>query len=194
MSQVTETDYESLARDMAQAGMDNMADVLSEKLRRLPKPKTKNEVRYFWAALFNAAKAHDAVWLWLCTAPHIRHFAPPEAKFRCMPQFVSDIPLPVINGPDDEPLQPSQGPKQYPDAPTEENFREQAVMLDARLRVEGEKNPDNHCKNVREYVESFYFSGTGKILASIQMTEAGFRALATDAGIRYLMETYPPEQ
>lgn len=194
MSQVQEVDYQGLVGDMAKAGMNNMADVLSEKLSRLPKPKTKNEVHYFWAALFNAAKAHDVVWLWLCTAPHIRHFAPLEAKFHAMPHFVSDMPLPVINGPDDEPLQPSQGPKQYPAEPTEENFREQAAMLDARLRVEGEKNPDNPCKNVREYVESFYSSGTGKMLASIQMTEAGFHALATDAGIMYLRKTYPPEQ
>lgn len=193
MYPVEQIDYRGLVGQMAAAGMDGMADVLFGKLGELGQPKAKNEISYFWAALFNAAKSNDGVWLWLCTAPRIRQFAPPEAEFHTMPQFVNDIPLPVIGGPDDEPCQPSEGLKQYSAETTEENFREQAVMLDVRLRVEGEKNPTNCCKT-EEYVETFYHSGTGQMMAQVQLTEAGFHALATCEGIDYLMKTYPPTQ
>lgn len=193
MCAVEQIDYPSLVGQMVSVGMDGMADVLFGKLGELGQPKTKNEIRYFWAALFNAAKSNDGVWLWLCTAPRIRQFAPPEAEFHTMPQFARDIPLPVINGPDDEPYQPSEGPKQYSAEPTEENFREQVAMLDARLRVDGEK-PDNHCKTVQEYVKTFYHSGTGQMMAQVQLTEAGFHALATREGIDYLMKTSQPTQ
>lgn len=194
MHTVEQVDYHGLVGQMASVRMDGMADVLFEKLGKLGQPKTKNEIRYFWAALFNAARSNDGVWLWLCTTPHIRQFAPPEAEFHTMPQFARDISLPVIGGPDDEPYQPSEGPKQYSVEPSEENFREQAAMLDARLRVEGEENPDNRCKTVQEYVATFYYSGTGQMLAQVQLTEAGFHALATREGIDYLMTTYPPTQ
>jgi len=192
MTAVEQIDYASLVTEMAAVGMDGMSEVLFKKLNELGQPKTKNEIRYFWSALFNASRANDAVWLWLCTAPHIRQFAPAEAKFNAIPQFASDIPLPVIGGPDDEPFEPSERPKQYPAEPTEENFREQAVMLDARLRVEGEKNPENRCKTIQEYVATFYGSGSGQIMAQVQLAEAGFHALATREGINYLMRTYPP--
>lgn len=189
---VEQIDYQDLVGQMASAGLDGMADVLSGRLGELGQPKTKNEIRYFWAALFNTAKSNDGVWLWLSTAPHIRQFAPPEAEFHTMPQFARDIPLPVIDGPDDEPYQPSEGPKQYSAEPTEANFRDQAAMLDARLRVDGEKNPTNRCKTVQDYVGTFYYSGTGQMMAQVQLTEAGFHALATRKGIDYLMTTYPP--
>lgn len=192
MYAVEQVDYRGLVSQMASVGMDGMADMLFGKLGELGQPKTKNEIRYFWAALFNAAKSNDGVWLWLSTAPHIRQFASPEAEFHTMPQFASDIPLPVIGGPDDEPYQPSEGPKQYSAEPSEENFREQTAMLDARLRVEGEKNPTNRCKTIQEYVATFYHSGTGQIMAQVQFTESGFHALATREGVDYLMTTYPP--
>jgi len=67
-------------------------------------------------------------------------------------------------------------------------------MLNARLRVEGEKNPDNRCKTFQEYVATFYYSGTGQMMAQVQLTEAGFHALATREGIDHLMTTYPPTQ
>ena len=80
MYAVEQIDYRGLVDQMASVGMDGMADVLFGKLGKLGLPKTKNEIRYFWAALFNAAKANDVVWLWLCTAPHIRQFAPPDCS------------------------------------------------------------------------------------------------------------------
>lgn len=190
---VEQIDHSGLVGQMASVGMDGMADVLFGKLRELGQPKTKNELCYFWASLFNAAKANDAVWLWLCTAPHIRQFAPPEAEFHIMPQFVSDVPLPpVIGGPDDEPYQPRTWSRNYSAEPTEENFREQATALDTHLRAEGEKNPDNRCQTIQSYVATFYYSGTGQMMVQVQLTEAGFHALATREGINYLMATYPP--
>lgn len=191
MHAVEQIDYPGLIGEMAEAGMKGMPDVLFGKLGELGQPKTRNEVRYFWAALFNAARTNDPVWVWLCRAPHIRNFAPPEAEAHVMPVFMSNIPLPVIGGPDDAPYQPSEQPKQWPVEPTEENFREQVEVLDAYLRAEGEKNPDNFCKTIRDYVASFYHSGTGQMMTQIQLTEAGFHALATREGLDWLMKMYP---
>lgn len=173
---------------MASAGLDGMANVLVEVFSELGTPQTKNEVSYFWAALFNAARTNNLVWTWLCTRPHIRKFAPPKAKFHTVPQLAGNIPLPAIGGPDDEPYQPSERQKQYSAEPTEANFRKQAAVLDALLQAE-----EGEIKNIREYVASFYYSGTGKIVAQTQLMEAGFHALATRQGIDYLMKTYPPE-
>lgn len=194
MYAVEKIDYQGLVNQMASVGMKEMSEVLFKKLGELDPPKMKNEVIYFWNSLFNAAKSNDGVWLWLCTAPHIRRFAPPEAEFHTMPCFASDLPLPIIGGPDDEPFQPSEGPKQYSAEPTEGNLLEQAAMLDAHLRIEGEENPTNRCKTVEEYVATFYYSGTGQMSAQVQLTEVGFHALATHQGIDYLMKTYPPRR
>ena len=191
---VQQVDYPSLVSQMATAGIEGMGDVLFAKLGALGEPKFRNEIRYFWAALFNAAKANDVVWLWLCTAPHIRQFAPPEAQHHTLPQFASDISLPVIGGPDDEPFQAIERVKQYSAESTDENFLEQAAALDAHLRDEGQKRPSVRCKTIEQYVETFYYSGTGQMMAQVQLTEAGFHALATREGISYLMATYPPVQ
>lgn len=192
---VEQIDYRGLVRQMAAAGIDGMADVLFGKLGEIGQPKTQNEIRYFWVALFNAAKANDAVWLWLCTAPHIRHFAPAEAKAgHVFPQFAEDMGLPAIGGTDDEPFQPSERPKQYSAEPTLENLQDQATALDACLREEGKKNPSNRYKSIEEYVVSFYYSGTGRLCARVDLAEDGYHALATSEGIKWLMETYPPQQ
>lgn len=191
---VQKFDYAGLVERMFEAGIDKMAEVLNSALAGLPKPQWENEKTYFWYSLFNAAREQDAVWLWLSTAPHIRQFAPPEvAAGHVYPQFASDLELPVIGGPDDQPAEKPKMPKQWSDEPTTENFRQQAEALDAFLQAEGQKNPSNACKTVADYVASFYYSGTGQMMARVQLTEAGYHALATQEGIRWLMETYPPK-
>ena len=191
---VMELNYQDLVLEMAKAHIPDMEDVLSAKLKEIGQPKTKNEVRYFWGALFNAARVSGIVWVWLCTAPHIRRFAPSEAQLHIMPQFAGDIPLPVIGGPDDEPYQASEGPKQYPAEPTEENFREQTEVLDEYLREEAKKDPESRCKDAQGYVKTFYYSGTATMMASVQLIESGLNALATEAGLDYLRKTYPPKK
>lgn len=191
---VQEFDYAGLVGQMADAGMERMASVLNEALAELPQPQWESEKQYFWLSLFNAAREQDAVWLWLCTQPHIRSFSPPAAKAgHVFPHFAEDMDRPVIGGPDDRPARKPALPRQWPAEPTERNFREQAADLDAFLRAEGKKNPSNRCKSAAEYVASFFYSGSGQIMAQVQLTEAGLHALATREGIKWLKETYPPE-
>ncbi len=193
---VQQVDYEGLVAQMVQAGFgeDGMAKVLVEQLGKIGKPEWNNEIIYFWKALFNASRKNDAVWLWLSAQPHIRNFGTPGSDVYVFSQFTGEWELPEIGGPDDKPYQVSEekGTK-FPGEPTEGNFVAQAEHLDACLRAQAEKNPDNRCKNIAEYVATFYYSGTGQISARIQLVEGGYHALATDEGIRWLMNTYPPE-
>ena len=191
---VKEVDYSALVTEMAEVGADNMGDVVFAKLHELGSPKWKNEIRFFWASLFNAAKVSDVVWLWLCVAPHIRRFGPYNPTNTVFPERVGDMPLPEIGGPDDELFEPTERPKQWSSELTEENFREQAEALDEFLRVEGEKNPENRCRNIEGYVSTFCHSGTGQMCAQMQLVEAGFHALATREGIDWLVANYPPSE
>ncbi len=187
---VQEVDYPALVVEMAAVGTGNMGDVVFAKLREIGSPKWKNEIRYFWTALFNAARESDVVWLWLCTAPHIRRFGPYNPTNTVFPERVDTMPLPEIGGPDDESFEPTERPKQWSSEPTEDNFREQAEALDEFLRAEGEKNPQNQCKSVADYVATFQNSGTGQMMARVQLMENGFHALATDEGISWLIANY----
>jgi hypothetical protein len=192
---VQQIDYEGLVASMAHAGFgeNGMADVLAEQLGAIGKPQWENEIIYFWKALFNAARSNDAVWLWLMAQPHIRKFGQPGSEFHTSGQFVDNWGLPEIGGPNDQPYtEPTEKKEKFSAEPTEENFRTQAEHLDAYLRAEGEKNPGNACKTIAEYVASFYYSGTGRIHAQIQLIEGGYHALADEKGIEWLMATYPP--
>ena len=104
---VHEFDYQGLVEKMDEAGIEHMADVLTSKdgLLALPSegPKWKNEMTYFWKALFNAARTKDAVWLWLMSVPELRGLAP-NTNF-VFPQLVDDMELPEIGGPDDKPFE-----------------------------------------------------------------------------------------
>lgn len=190
---VQELDYPDIIRRMAEADFQGMEEVLKAVLKALPKPHWQSEQRYFWIALFNAARENDLVWMWLMSQPHIRHFGPPGSMFHTSGRFCPVVELPEIGGVGDEwVVQGAKLPKRWPAEPTEENFRAQAAALDAKLRELGRKNPENVCKTVAQYVASFYFSGSGQGVARILLMEAGFLALATPKGIQWLMTTYPP--
>jgi hypothetical protein len=186
-------DYSALVASMAAKGLDGMADVIAEQLGKLGKPVWANETTFFWRSLYNASRANDMVWLWLVTQPHVRNFSPAGAERYAMPGLAPEAKLPLIGGIDDTPYEARERPKQWPDDPTEGNLREQAVALDAYLKAEAESRPSNHCKCIDDYVATFYYSGSGQMLARTQLIESGFHALATEEGLRYLMETYPPE-
>lgn len=193
MRKVEQVDYMKLVADMAAAGM-GMEEVLNAQTRELGKPETKNEALYFWRALFNASRQNDAVWLFLMNLPQVRHIAPPEAQLHTSGIFVSELPLPVIGGEDDEPFVKAEGPKRWPAEPTEQNFIEQAAVLDSYLEEAGKECPENRCKSVAEYVETWWYSGTGRMEAAMQLFEGGYLALASDAGLEWLRATYPPAE
>ena len=189
---VERLDYPAIVEKLAKAGLNGMAAVVVGQLAKLDKPKWANELTFFWRSLYNAARTNDLVWFWLMTQPDIRNFAPTGAEHYTMPGLAPEAKLPLIGGIDDTPYEPTDGPKQWSTEPTEENLREQAIALDAFFRADVEKRPGKLFKCVDDYVATFYYSGTGKILARTQLTEVGFRALATEAGVQYLMDTYPP--
>ena len=81
--------------------------------------------------------------------------------------------------------------RNWPAEPTLENFREQAEDLDAFLRAAAKKNPSNRCRNIREYVETFYHSGSAQMHAQLQLSGSGYHAFATLEGLQWLREMYP---
>ena len=170
---------------MAAAGLDGMASVVAEQIKNLGKPMWANEIPFFWRSLYNAARSNDTVWLWLITQPHVRKFAPAGGEHCAMAALAPEAKLPLIGGIDDTPHEPTERPKEWSEEPTEENFREQAAALDALLKKQAQ--------GIDGYVTNFYYSGSGQGLARTQLIECGFYALATEEGLRYLMENYPPE-
>lgn len=188
---VQDVDYSTLVHKMDEAGIPGMADVLANTFEDLGSPKWQNELRYFWTALFNAAKEREIVWLWLCTQPQLEQFHPVSTVYATL---APDLPLPEIGGPDDKPFVPAERPKQWPSESTEENLRQQAEALDSYLRAEGERKPENRCKSISDYVNSFRNSGTGQMSAQMQLSSAGYHALATPEGIDWLISNYPDQE
>jgi hypothetical protein len=80
----------------------------------------------------------------------------------------------------------------WPAEPTPENFRKQAEALDAFLQAEAEKNPANSCKEIQEFVGTFYYSGSAQMHAQLILSNTGYHALADLKGIQWLRDTYPP--
>ncbi len=193
MHAVQEFDYAELVVKMADVGMTGMAEVIAGTLSTLPRPEWENERTYFWTALFNAARANDGVWLWLCAQPHIRHFAPKTSFVH--PQMVNDMELPEIGGSEDKRLDETEiePPKQWPVEPIEENFLTQAEALDQEIKIQTAICPERaSVTTIQEYVAGWYHSGTGRMMAQVQLAELGLHALATPEGIDFLREAYPP--
>ena len=192
MYQVETFDYDGLVAEMAEAGFDGMASVLNEGLGRLPKSRMVAERDFFWKALHNASRKNTTVWLWLVNQlPHLDT----ARGVHTDPYFTTDWPLSEIR-PDgeliDEEAEANARPPQYPSEPTEENFRGQAYVLEQWFRDNAK--PEDHCRNVAEYVATFYYSGTVKMDAMRQLTAHGFHALAAREGIEWLMCNYPPNR
>lgn len=190
---VKDVDYKKLVEKMNEFEFLGMDIPLSAQLLELGTPSWENEITYFWKALFNAARENDKVWAWLATRPFIRIFDPSEGV-HVSGQFVEPWALPEIGGPDDKPFKKKDPPLQWPAEPTIKNFLVQCQQLDARLQAEALNNPNNRCKNIQEYVATFFYSETARTDAQIQITELGYHALATIEGIQWLMDQYPPQK
>ncbi len=191
---VQRVDYAALVSAMAEAGLEGMGEVLNDQLTELPKPKWKSEPVYFWGALFNAARENDLVWLWLGTTPHIRHFASAQAQMHTTGRVVDAVELPEIGADGDEWIVDTpKPPKQWPSEPTEENFLAQAAALDKYLIDEGKKNPRNRCQTLKEFVATFYHSGSAQMNSRTMMFEGGYHAFACPEGTQWLRENYPPD-
>jgi len=185
MRKVEQVNYADLVRRMYEAGFgEGMDGVLKAQLLELGHPETKNEAGFFWASLNNAihrdgSEGANQVWLWLQGTPFIRHFAGDR-----------EMDVPVIGGEDDGPWEPIDK-NIWPAEETEDNFVTQAAALDNLLQEEGKKNPKNRCKTIGQYVATWYHSGTGRMMAQIQLIEGGYLALASQKGLDWLMATYP---
>jgi hypothetical protein len=106
-SPVEMIDYNELVKKLKKAvEVEEMIGIIIQTLNGLGEPRTHNEIKYFWFALFNAAKQDDKVWLWFSTLPYIRRFAPPSVRHWVLPHLLPDLRLPPIGGPDDKPYRP----------------------------------------------------------------------------------------
>lgn len=186
-------DYTGLVEKMADAGIKKMDEVLNKAFASLSKPKWEREKEYFWKALFNAARKEDTVWLWLATQPQLAQYDPSRG-LHTSGRFVNLWSLPEIGGPGDQLAQEARLPKQWSPKPTEANFLEQTEAFNQSLLTKEEKHPGNKCKTVWDYVATFYHSGSAQMSAKMQLAAAGFRALATQKGIEWLMKEYSPEK
>lgn len=189
---VQDVDYQDLVKRMAEAGTNGMGEVLMNQLAQIGAPKTINEREYFWYALVNAARQTDIVWLWLVTRPEVQSVVPGEVTDFVHPEMTPVLKLPEVGGPYDKPIEKTEPIRRWPEEPTEENFRQQADALNQYLVDEGAKNPDNGCKTIAQYVASWYWSGTGRMAAGMQLASCGYNALATDQGLDWLRESYKP--
>jgi hypothetical protein len=101
-SPVEMIDYHKLVEKLEAVDVEEMIRIIIQTLNGLGEPRTQNEIKYFWFALFNAAKKDDNVWLWFSTIPYIRIFAPMSVKHWVLPHLLPDLTLPSIGGPDDK--------------------------------------------------------------------------------------------
>ena len=188
--------YAALVKKLAQAGQEKMPKVLDSELRELPKADFEAEREYFWKALHNAARQNTAVWLWFVT--QFSQFDTGNG-LHIDPKSTSDWQLPEID-PNGEKIdweaEAEAEQKNYPSEPTEENFLLQAAALEQYFKENTQ--PEDKCHNINEYVATLAYpggsSGTGKMSAKMQLAAAGFRALATDQGINWLIKNYGPKE
>ena len=184
--------YEGLVQKMSQTDdAGEMGQLVADVLKEMPKPKFEAERDYFWKALHNAARKDAKVWL---------HFIVSFPQYDTgkglytMPQMTKNWDLPkidlngkLINWEEERKIK--KNTKVYPSDPTEENFEEQARQLENFFKAT--VSPEDRCKNVKEYVDSFRYSGTGKISAMFQLADLGLKALATQEGTNWLIKEYP---
>lgn len=185
-------DYDGLVEKMARVELRDIIAILDKALGELPKPTRVGERDYFWKSLHNASRKNTAVWLWLVNQfPYVDT----GNGLHTDPYFTTDWLLPEIRSDEDlidEEAEAKTRPPQYPSEPTEENFRGQTYVLEQYFRDHSE--PGSRCRNVAEYVETFYYRGTAKWHARQQLATHGLYALATQEGIEWLMRNYPPRR
>jgi len=179
-------DYDELVNKMAKAGVDRMLEVVTKTLMDFPTLTYESERVYFWKALCNASRKRDIVWLWIIAYNPALDIS---EGLSTNPAFVPDWELPELGQDEDELDIEAEAEffSQHVEI-SEENFMKQAQGLEEWF----EKNakPSSFCHNLKEYVDTFRHSGTGKISAKNQLSEGGFLALATDEGIAWLIENY----
>ena len=180
-------DYNALVEEMAEAGVNRMLEVVTKILMDFPILTYESERVYFWKALCNASRRKDVVWLWIITYNPALDIS---EGLSTSPARIPDWELPEL-GQDEEELDIEAEAKslsQCTEITSEENFLRQARELEEWFKKNA--RPASFCHNVREYVDTFRYSGTGKISAKVQLSEGGFLALATDEGIAWLIENY----
>jgi len=189
MYAVERFDYAGLVTKMEAAGIEQMDVVLSAAFIILPQPEFELERTYFWRALYNASRRSDIVWLWLC----IQYPALDTGRgMHAYPQFVPDWELPIIHADGkriDHAAEAKRQLTQYPGDPTEANFVEQAGVL-AMIIATLPRSDEDVVQSVQQFVDTWRHSGTGKMQAQIRLQHLGLHALATPAGIQWLLEHY----